>query len=778
MSRTGQICRNFAGSLAPVWLVAMACPACADQDPTAIVVTAEKRTEPLAVVPMTIAALGRDQLAALRIDRPEDLGKAVPGFVTVASAYDTPIYSLRGVSFFSEALGAPPAVRVYLDQVPLPYSAMAEGAALDVERAEVLKGPQGPLFGQNATGGLVNFIPVQPSRDLAAGLETTYGRFNAVSAKGYLGGALSDTVSTRLAVSADRSDGDRFNHVGQTADRNGARRFVAVRLLTDWKPGATIKVQLNLNGWLDRSDTAAKQKIGYAPLTPLSQGGYPDSPGLPGLQAALEHYPNAPDNDRAVGFDPGVSLRRNDRFGQAAVRAVWDMTPRLSLTSITAFSRLDVDRPNDIDGTIYPDIFIAVKGDITSISQELRLAGASGDARLHWMVGGNADHDVIHDAQIITMNGTNSGFGTIRFQHLANLNNQQVWTGAGFGSLDFALIDGLKLAGALRYTERGDRFSGCLADTGDAGGIRDGFAALSSALSGSPTVIAPGACVTLGDDDKPSGLVHRSLDEHNVSFRTSIAWQVAPQYLAYASVTQGYKAGSFDTLPAIRPAQLDPVQQERLLAYEAGLRGSWFGQKLRAGVAAFAYDYRHKQIAGYVNTGAPFGLLPALVSIPRSRIIGAEAEAHWQDALYSADFGASWLDSRVLGSFTTSSPLGGTVDIHGEAFHNTPRWQLSLNIERRFAVSAGLTGFVGGDSQYQGPTTAAFGGGALFRIEGYALVGLRGGIGAASGKWRLELWGRNVFNRYYWTSVEHVEDTVTRLPGAPATWGATFRTRL
>jgi len=743
-----------------------------------VVVTARKRAEPLSEVPLSMAVLSAQAVAALDVKAPADLEKAVPGFVFTASAYDAPVFTLRGVGFFNEALGAPPAVSVYLDQVPLPFSAMTEGAALDLARVEVLRGPQGVLFGQNATGGAVNFIPAQPTATPQAGADLTYGRFNTAEVGGYLSGPLSDTVQSRLAVRGERRDGFRRNYFGDDDAKNGRRDFVSGRLLTDWRPAAAVKLQLNLNGWIDRSDTRAKQKIAYAPLSPLAAGGYPGSPGYPDLQAKLEAYPVAPADDRAAGFDPRVSPRRHDSFRQAAVRADVEVAPRTTLTSISSYSHLRVWRPNDIDGTIYPDIFITVDGRIETYSQELRLAGATPSQRVQWLVGGNYEHDAVDDTQQIHMNGTNSGFGAVRFQGLANVNDQKVETSSAFANLDLALTDRLSAQGGVRYTDRRDHFSGCLADPGGPGGIRDGFAALSMALSGTTTAIAPGACVTLGADNKPVDRVRRALNEDNVSFRTGLSWRPGPGSLLYGSVARGYKGGAFDTLPAIRPSQIDPVRQERVTAYEVGLRGALPDARLQADAAVFHYDYDDKQIAGYVDTGAPFGLLPALVSIPRSRVDGAGAEAHWRPtADFDLDLSAAYLETRVRGRFMTSSPLGGLVDIDGEAFPNAPKWQLTGDTEYRFDAPGPSRGFVGATLSYRSRTSAAFGGGVLFAVKASTLLDLRAGLEPRNQAWRLEVWGKNVTDAYYWTSVEHVEDTVTRLAGMPATWGVTLTVR-
>lgn len=155
-----------------------------------IIVTAQKRSERLTDVPISITAASGEQLAKAGVVSPGDLGKIVPGFTYQPSNYGPPVYSIRGVGFFDNALAGSPTVTVYVDQVPLPYLAMTAGATLDLERVEVLKGPQGTLFGQNSTGGAVNFLAAKPTRDLSFGLSGEYARFNQVSAGGFISGPI------------------------------------------------------------------------------------------------------------------------------------------------------------------------------------------------------------------------------------------------------------------------------------------------------------------------------------------------------------------------------------------------------------------------------------------------------------------------------------------------------------------------------------------------------------------------------------------------------------
>jgi len=170
-----------------------------------IVVTAQKRTERANEVPLSITAVSGDQLLKQGISTPADLVKVTPGLTYTESVSALPVYTIRGIGFFDDSTADSPAVSVYVDQVPLPFAIMTEGASLDPERVEVLKGPQGTLFGQNSTGGAINYVAAKPKDHFSAGADLTYARFNEVDAQGFVTGQLADGLTFRLADrAADR----------------------------------------------------------------------------------------------------------------------------------------------------------------------------------------------------------------------------------------------------------------------------------------------------------------------------------------------------------------------------------------------------------------------------------------------------------------------------------------------------------------------------------------------------------------------------------------------
>ena len=188
-----------------------------------VVVTAQKRQESINSVPMTINAVSGEQLLAQGIHSVGDLAKIAPGFHYTPSPYSTPIYSIRGIGFNESSLGAKPNVSVYVDEVPLAFPIVTAGVALDLERVEILKGPQGTLFGQNSTGGAINYIAAKPTNQLEAGVNAEYGRFNEANLEGFVSGAVQrerawphcgqERATRRLA--RELHDGRRVGRQGQ-----------------------------------------------------------------------------------------------------------------------------------------------------------------------------------------------------------------------------------------------------------------------------------------------------------------------------------------------------------------------------------------------------------------------------------------------------------------------------------------------------------------------------------------------------------------------------------
>ena len=737
-----------------------------------IIVTAQKREERLRDVPMSITAATSEQLQSRGVTTTDDLAKIVPGFAAQKSNNGLPIYFIRGVGFFDASLGVSPAVTVYSDQSPIPFTPMARGAILDLERVEVLKGPQGTLFGQNATGGAINYIAAKPTESLEAGVNLQFGRFSALNAEGFISGPLSSTVSARVAVRGESSSNWQNSYAN--GDKIGKRSFINGRAIVDWKPSDSASFELQVTGWQDKSDTQQPQLTLYFPQTPVSAGGRPTT-------FPIATFPVAPNNPRAAAWDTGRSFARDDWYVGASLRGDIDLSDTIALTSISSYGKYRTALPQDGDATIYALDLVTTRGSIETYSQELRIAESEG--AFQWMLGGNYQHDKTSERQAFdpVLDSNEQLFGNL-WDSFGMRNDQLIKTASVFGSAQFELSDTLTLQGSARYSSQKRDYAGCTADLGD-GDIAGAFAFLSFALTGTPQTIPAGACVTLNANGTPAPIITGELDEDNLSWRGSVNWKPSDGTLLYANLTKGYKAGSFPTLAAAVSTQLVGIKQESVLSYEIGTKIELADRKIQIDGAAFYYDYKDKQLTGFRSI-APFGPLPSLVSIPKARVKGVELNVTLRPVSgLTFSVGGSYLDTTVLSDPPAPiGPFGGAGTFVGQRFPLTPKWQGVADVEYRLPVfsngdlflGATVAGRTGSSSVLFGQQPAQAALEQLLVSNGYATLDLRAGIDLDANDLRVEIWGRNVTNRYYSINNIRSADSVFRFAGQPATYGVTL----
>ncbi|AEG51456.1 TonB-dependent receptor [Sphingobium chlorophenolicum L-1] len=729
-----------------------------------IVVTASKRAESINSVPMSITAASGDQLIRQGVTGPADLAKIVPGFSFVPTPNGTTVFSLRGVGFNDPSIGARPTVSVYVDEAPLPFTVMTVGAQLDVERVEVLKGPQGTLFGSNATGGAVNYVAAKPTDEFHAGIDASYGRFNTVDLQGYLSGPITDTLGVRVSGRIQRSDDWQKSYTRH--DTNGAQNVRYGRILLDWKPTDKLTATLNVNGFKDRSETAAQQLTAIRLLAPSQVANVP----------WIANYPLAPENARSADWNPGVDYRRNNRMYQIVGRLDYELSDAFTLTSLTAWSDYHQRQNVDSDGTSYSTWNISNRGTASSFSQELRLSGDFGPAK--FILGGNYSRDKTFEEATTDNTQATSAYtlGAFGVQGLTGVRTAQKFKNyAVFGNVDFDLTSNITLHAGARYTKSDLDYTACVRAIGSSiPAFMNYFNSSRAGLGLAPLTLADfqNECVTVDANFRP-GAFTSSLNEDNVSWRFGLDYKVSADTLLYANISRGFKGGSAPTGSPLLLSALRAITQEQVTAYEAGFKASVINRALQVNGAVFYYDYLDKQLRGRIASGSPFfGPQQATVNIPESRVTGAELQviARPVEGL-NVTVGGTYLKSKVRGSFQNYTILGALAEFGGESFPFTPEWQLVSDAEYEFPVNNNLKGFVGAAATYRTKTFAGFGEDPLLKIDGYALADLRAGIAADDDSWRLTAFVQNVGNKYYWFNVDKVTDTVRRLAGMPRTYG-------
>lgn len=780
--------------------------AAAQTESNEIIVTAQKREQRLNDVGMSITAVTGEELTSRGVIEVSQLTKIEPSLQYSPSNNGTPVYTIRGVGYFEQSLSATPAVSLYQDEVPFTYPIMTRGALLDVERVEVLKGPQGTLYGQNATGGLVNFIPASPTDYFEAGGQFTIARFNHTIVNGFISGPLGPTLTGRL--SAQIEQGGAWQKSVTRDDELGDKNTKVARLLLDWEPSSSFRARLNLNGWTDNSETQAGQLVGVRFLSPqylnsltpaelADPAAYLPDPSLtyPDPIQAIIDNPIPPRNNRASDWTAGTNPAADQEFYQAALRMDLDVSDSLSVTSLTSYQHFEQNDVRDVAGINVANQVLQIDGEVESFFQELRLQGVAVDGRLSWIVGANYAYDKTTELDVVEGIDLSAGYLTggapgsllpfAPWHEYYIINDVKAETISLFGNVDFEITDRLTAHAGIRFTDSDQSMSGCT-------GTSEPDLLFFYGLLAAPGTTPPGTgeCTTLLADGSV-GLSRETLKEDNVPFQLGLDFKVTPDSLIYGSIRKGFKAG---TTPAIVPTsylQRTPVTQESLIAYEAGFKLGLFDRALQLNGAFFHYDYRNKQLLGrIIDPAGIFGALQGLVNVPRSRENGFELQATVRprsiDGL-TLTGAVTFLDSKVTSNFINFASYVAsetdTIDFFGESYPYTPRWSGQASIRYEWDLTSSLRANANISGSAQSGMTGAFGAetaslvGPSLMIKSRALLDLGVGVAAADDRWRVDIWGRNVTDAYYWNTAFYQSDTTVRYTGMPATYGVTATVR-
>lgn len=798
----------------------------ADPGPTArsgeiqeIVVTANKREENVEKVGATVAAIGGLELAERQIVSLQDLAAAVPGLSYAQSGLSTPILTLRGVGFNEETLGVYPAVSVYVDEVPLPFPVMTLHSDFDLQRVEVLKGPQGTLFGENSTGGAINYIAAKPTKDYESGGSITYGRFNEVAGDFYLSGPVSDTVGMRVAFTGLNQDGWQYSYT-RPGDTNGAQSYFAGRLITTWDPVDSARFALTLSGWHDGSQPQSAQLVSIRPQLPSF------------VHPEVLNYPFAPQNNRAADWSVGIapttganlSPSSDRNLYSAALRADLDVNERMTLTSLTSFTywnqNLSVDKDGigspqpPVPGTaaapnlglvanVAPDI-----GAIHSFNQEVRLADSKESAD-RWVLGANFERSTVHENQNLFFgDDSNDAPVQLNIDTTGDVNDEKFTNYAVFANNEYDLTPQLTLRGGARYTKTKDEAAICNVTNGD-GNVGTLFNLLPKLLYNQPFGnVKTGGCYNLNDllapgspgFEEPGATYRNTLEQSNVSWKVGADFHVTDNSLLYANASRGYKAGSFPTLEGSKLSENNPVVQESVTAFEFGAKNSLFDRRMQLNAAAFYYDYKDKQIRGKLFDST-FGPLDVLTNIPKSRVYGAEADIVVKPVeSLTLSGNVTYLESDVR-QYQGFDVYGDKQNFAGSSLPFTPRWVGTLSADYRLPMINGGKPFVGFTVHAQASSVSALDGNNItalqqgpgtcsatnipacyrslpglehpFVLPSYSTIDVRLGYESAGGRWTAMLWGKNVTDRYYLTNANTYLDVTTRYTGLPAMYGLT-----
>lgn len=672
---------------------------------TEIVVTAQRRSETLLTVPIAVSALTADQLVRQGITRPTGLASIVPNLqVNDSTGGSEPNFTLRGVGLgndYSSNQASP--VGVYVDDAYLAFRATYGAQMFDLERVEVLRGPQGTLYGRNTTGGAINFISRKPDLTGSNGyVDFGYGNFQTVRAEAAAEATpIEGVLGIRGAVSFERHDGyieNTYASAPDLATGNILRGRIAVRL----KPSDQLDINLRLFAERTRQVQPGVFQLGAGPegVNPITGYG----------RGNLDFF--------SVASDHPHENEVRTRGGALTIK--YDLTNALSLQSLTSFDTASSLFGQDVDGSPVNLLETIFDSKYWELNQELRLS-YTGQA-LRVQAGGFYGRDRITVANRYDLFGfleqlgvpadplLTSGGGTI------SQNYRQIRISkAVFGQADIPLLEKLNVTLGARYTW-------------DDAQYRDGTAFIGDYhyVPFVQTIGTPGA--PLNRDGSNSALTGRA----------ALTYTFQSDRIVYASYSRGYRAGTFNGSGYFSPAQISFVEPEKVNAYEVGAKGRFFNNMLTIAAAAFYYDYTNQQLQDVV------GPVAFLRNAGASTLKGSELEAALRitpDAVFSANVGYvhSNYDSLVLSG----------ADLHGNELPFTP----AVTANGRLDVT--IRNVAGGDlvltpsltytsRQFFSPYNDLGGNGPL-RQDAYVLVD--GNVEWKSGPWSLRIWGKNLTDK-------------------------------
>lgn len=588
-----------------------------------IVITAQKREQNLNDVGISVTALSGKQIRSLGFTNTIDISAQTPNLTYQQFHPTLTNVSLRGVSQNDFQDIHEPPVASYVDGVYISSMGAVHSQMFDLERVEVLRGPQGTLFGRNATGGLLHYITNKPKEEFGASVTLELAEYDQIKFEGAVGGALTDSILGRLSVATNRHDGWMENRIGVDLN-NIDSRSIRGQLLFRLSEQANLLLKASHSN--DDSNgygyTHAPSQFGADGLGRFigrnEDGNFADFGGLTfqtctGCDA---FFYREPDNDPRKGsFDESGKFDREINGITGTLH--WEFN-NFDFTSTTDFFSMKKDFIGDTDGSPVSAVVFHPTQDLDQWSQELRIQGENDN--LNWTGGVyylNIDNDVSHGVDIFNIApfiGLNfpGSFVPLSAHYEAGVDSESY---AVFGHIEYQLTNQLTLIAALRYTEDEREV--------DYTQITDGV----------PTLVFNDSTSSLADQDW-----------ENVSTKLQLDWRPNDNTLLYISYNRGHKAGNF-SLPFIitGPPNIAsfPHDEEILTSYELGYKGTFWDGRAQLNASFFYYDYKDYQTAFFVD-------FAQIVGNRDAEVVGGEVELIVSPVPeLELVFGMSLLDTEV-----------------------------------------------------------------------------------------------------------------------------------
>ena len=733
-----------------------------------IVVTAEKRAESLQTVPVSVTALTSSQLAQVKLDTPSDLVTQVPNLqVNGIVGEGSPLFSLRGVSMFDYSLNQSSPVASYIDEVYKGNFVLFGVELYDLERIEVLRGPQGTLYGKNTTGGAINFITHKPGFDTEADVKVGVGNYDRKEVEGDLQTALvPERVAMRFAFTYTKVDGYVQNVLPGHPDLEGVDQY-GVRLSFLFKATDSLDLMLRLSKSMqDPQNYAIVDGRIPAPNPAAGPATAAGGVGFTGYFRTVDgSYTGAPLTNYQVAQN--YTPRRRQDNDAVELTADWTVSPANKVTSITSWDEGKLFNPEGTDGSPFYIWKIPYVGDTRQVTQDLRLT-STGDAPLRYILGAYYQHQIVFNStenEIFTDPAFNThnnyqdcaanSFGPNGYAAGVNINggcdyfnsfDQILNSWATYTDDSYKLSDLVTLRAGLRYNHDNGAQKNALNQLRGSDQVPIANLGFFSEQPGGyygPTLALPGTPGYAADVGETRGQSY-----HNVATtgRLGVDFNVTPDALLYLNYSRGYRSAAFNSQFLFTPSDLTTVKPEILNSYEGGFKTSWLDHRLQIDGAVFHYQYKDQQIINVYPTGQQ-----PLINLGKSKIDGGELEIVGRPVRpLTLRASAGFLRTDVQdGTLATGSIDGqelpyaphvsGTVAADWE-ITDLPWAKINLHVDTNYNTKQYLA-LPNEDAISQG---------------GYALLNGRLSLIGVD-KWEVGLWGRNIANRFYLTNAVDVQ---------------------
>jgi len=710
-----------------------------------VVVTAQKRAENLQDVPVSVTALSGQSLTDRGVTNVIGLNNLAPGLrVSSGDAAANPKIFIRGVGLSDFNPNSSSGVGIYVDGVYVSSPLAQMAGFFDIGQIEILRGPQGTLYGRNTNGGAVNVTTKRPTQAFTAEATAEYATYDAVNLTGAVGGGVIPGVLAVRAVGQFVDDGGyTYNRV--TGNDLNETRYWALRLSALYTPTEDLEALFQVNRFANRGDATQPQHRALFPLTAGAAG--PDGFCAPAFYGTAQcgdafGYVDTDGDDRALDAN-SEGKDKIDLFG-ASANVTWDLG-NVSLVSVTAFSWAHRNAFENTDVSPNQMLEINYLARQRQFTQELRLQSNDPDARLKWVLGAYymdetvkdaSTQDVLRDLRPLFPDGFSLADSVAAFSYPYT---QKTKSYAAFGQADYQVTDRLTATVGLRYSADDKSFD------------------YRSQAEGGLIVL-----LTSQQDKTFSAW----------SGRLGLRYEVSDDVSVYATYNRGFKSGGFFGGLATTPEELIPYDNEQLDAFEVGLKSELFERRLRLNLSAFYYDYQDQQVfAQALRNGLTVLVLD---NAANSEVYGAEIEATAKITRnLSIDAGLSLLDA-TYGEYVSEGD-----DFSGNRLPQSPKLTFNIAANYSHPLPAGGELIGTADAAYSSKVYFDNSNAPRLSQDGVWVVGAQAGWRSPDGKLEAGLFARNLFDETYVVSISNIdslgEDLLTL--NRPRSLGAFLRYR-